>query len=161
MTSRTEEPLGIISEWEQLYRAENPRLWRALLACYGDPDVASDAVAEAFAQAIGTASAIRDRSAWVWKASFRIAAGELQRRGRLSQLEDRYSYEMTDPDLPRLIEALRRLTPSQRVVIVMHDYADRPTAEIAEVLKMKPPTIHVHLSEGRKRLRRYLEGTDV
>lgn len=36
---------------ERVYREEAPRLWRALVAYSGDPDVASDAVAEAFAQA--------------------------------------------------------------------------------------------------------------
>jgi RNA polymerase sigma-70 factor (ECF subfamily) len=161
VTLSTGDALGTVGEWERLYREENPRIWRALVACYGDPDVASDAVAEAFVQAIGSTTTIRDRAAWVWKASFRIAAGDMQRQGRLSELEDRYSYEMADPELPRLMDALRLLTPSQRTVIVMHDYADRPTAEIAEVLNMKPPTIYVHLSEGRKRLRAFLEETDA
>jgi RNA polymerase sigma-70 factor, ECF subfamily len=56
------------------------RLWRALLAYSGDAEVASDAAAEAYAQAIRRGSAINDIDAWVWRAAFRIARGELARR---------------------------------------------------------------------------------
>lgn len=148
-----------LGEWERLYRAENPRIWRALVASYGDPEVAADAASEAFVQAIGSGSTIRDPASWIWKAAFKIAAGELQRRGSLDELKHQGFYEMADPELPRLIEALRLITPSQRTVVVLHDYADRPTAEIAEILDMKLPTIHVHLSQGRKRLREILGET--
>ncbi len=148
-----------LDEWERLYRAENPRIWRALVASYGDPEVAADAAAEAFVQAIGSATTIRDAASWIWKAAFKIAAGELQRRGTLDELKHQEVYEMADPELPRLIEALRQITPSQRTVVVLHDYADRPTEEISAILDMKLPTIHVHLSQGRKRLRDILGDT--
>jgi DNA-directed RNA polymerase specialized sigma24 family protein len=69
------------SALEELYRAEGRRLWWALLAYSGDPDVASDAAAEAFAQALRRGSAVRDPRAWVWDVAFRVAAGELKRRG--------------------------------------------------------------------------------
>ena len=65
---------------EALYRQDGDRLWRALLAYDGDPDVASDAVAEAYAQLLRRGGAVRDPQAWVWRAGFRIAAGELKRR---------------------------------------------------------------------------------
>lgn len=38
---------------EGLYRAQGPRLWRALVAYSGDPEIASDAVAEASTRIIG------------------------------------------------------------------------------------------------------------
>jgi len=63
---------------ERLYREEGSRLWWALHAYSGDRDVASDALAEAFAQALARGSAIRSPSAWIWKAAFRIAAGDLK-----------------------------------------------------------------------------------
>jgi DNA-directed RNA polymerase specialized sigma24 family protein len=37
---------------ERCYRDQGEKLWRAVLLFGGDPEVASDAVAEAFAQAI-------------------------------------------------------------------------------------------------------------
>jgi DNA-directed RNA polymerase specialized sigma24 family protein len=39
-------------ELERLYREQGDRMWRAVLAFAGDPEVAKDAVAEAFAQAL-------------------------------------------------------------------------------------------------------------
>jgi DNA-directed RNA polymerase specialized sigma24 family protein len=49
---------------EQLYRDGGALLWRALVAFSGDREVASDAVAEAFAQAIGRESQLRDPQRW-------------------------------------------------------------------------------------------------
>ena len=57
-----------------VFAAEHGRLWRSLLAYAGDPEVASEAAAEAFAQAVRRGEALRDPAAWVWRAAFRIAA---------------------------------------------------------------------------------------
>jgi RNA polymerase sigma-70 factor (ECF subfamily) len=147
-------------EIEHLYREQGDRMWRALLAYAGNPDVASDALAEAFVQAIARGEGLRDPAPWIWTASFRIAAGELKRRGHVVALTDLdIPYEIADP-VPHLIEALAAISPHQRLAIVMHDYADRPTDEIARVLGVTRPTVHVHLSQGRKRLRDLLEPTD-
>jgi RNA polymerase sigma-70 factor, ECF subfamily len=146
--------------WERVYRAESPRLWRALLAYSGSPEIASDAVSEAFSQAIKRGDAIKDPAAWIWSVSFKTAAGELQRRAMSEPLGERdRGYEHSDP-MPHVFAALRRLPPRQRAVIVLHDYADRPTDEIARTLGMRRPTVHVHLSQGRKRLRRLLDEGD-
>jgi len=82
---------------EQLYRDDGARLWRALVAFSGDREVASDAVAEAFAQAIGRESQLREPQRWVWRAAFRIAAGELKDRGRFRTRDTDPSYEMEEP----------------------------------------------------------------
>src|SRR4249919_3932954 len=68
---------------ERIYRDHGPRLWRSLMAFTGDPDVASDAVAEAFAQALRRGEELRDPLAWIWRVAYRIASGELERRGSL------------------------------------------------------------------------------
>jgi RNA polymerase sigma-70 factor (ECF subfamily) len=59
-----------------------------------------------------------------------------------------------------VFEALRKLSPNQRLAVVLHDYADRTTDEIASVLGATRATVHVHLSQGRRRLRRLLEDDD-
>ncbi len=66
---------------EVLYREHGKRLWWALVAFSGDREIASDAESEAFAQALRRGDGIRDPLAWVWRAAFRIAAGELKARG--------------------------------------------------------------------------------
>src|SRR3954453_23152905 len=65
---------------EAVYRADGERLWRAIYAFAGDAEIASDAVAEAFAQAIKRGAAIRDPAAWTWRAAFRISAGAMKER---------------------------------------------------------------------------------
>jgi RNA polymerase sigma factor (sigma-70 family) len=144
---------------ERLYREDGARLWRALVAFSGDREVASDAVAEAFAQAIGRESHLRDPQRWVWRAAFRIAAGELKdRRGFRAPIADQ-SYEMEEPPAT-LVAGLARLSPKQRAALVLHYYAGYPTKEIAGIIGSSPATVRVHLSQGRKRLRRILEEPD-
>ncbi|HJP65116.1 MAG TPA: hypothetical protein VKA30_02300 [Actinomycetota bacterium] len=65
---------------EALYRQEGARLWRSVYAFTADREVTNDAVAEAFAQLLRRGQDVRKPRAWVWKAAFRIAAGELKRR---------------------------------------------------------------------------------
>jgi DNA-directed RNA polymerase specialized sigma24 family protein len=65
---------------EHLYEEEGARLWRAVYLYAADREVASDAVAEAFAQALRRGNAIRSPDRWVWRTAFRIAAAELKRR---------------------------------------------------------------------------------
>ena len=62
----------------------------------GDREVASDAVAEAFAQALRRGDAIRSPERWLWRTIFRIAAGELKQTGRHTTDRMEGSYEMND-----------------------------------------------------------------
>ena len=147
------------SSLEQIYRDQGTRMWRALFGYCGDREVADDAVAEAFAQALRRGEELRSPEAWVWQAAFRIAAGELHRRRRTPPAEEERTYDLPDP-LDHVVAALRRLPPKQRAAIVMHDYADRSTDEVARTLGITRATVHVHLSQGRRRLRRMLETED-
>ena len=100
------------SELERVYRADGPRLQRAIMLFTGDRDVADDAVAEAFAQALRRGDAIRSPLAWVWRAAFRIAAGEMkERRLSISSTESGSddAYEQIEPAF-ELIAALGKLS---------------------------------------------------
>jgi RNA polymerase sigma-70 factor (ECF subfamily) len=146
-------PVAAAGEIEAVYRQEGDRLWRALYAFAGNEDVASDAVAEAFAQALRRGSAIRDARSWVWRSAFRLAAGDLKRQSSLSRgaLPEGAIHD-AHPD-EQLLDALQGLTPQQRVVIVLHYYADCPVREIARRTGINPLAVRAHLSRGRKRLR--------
>lgn len=141
------------SDVESVYRQDGDRLWRAIYAFAGDENVASDAVAEAFAQALRRGSAIRDIQAWVWRSAFRLAAGDLKRQSRLSRgrLPDGTFHDV-HPD-EQLLAALQGLTPQQRAVIVLHYYADCPVREVARRTGINPLAVRAHLSRGRKHLR--------
>ena len=145
---------------EVLYREHGDRLWWALLAFSGDREVASDATAEAFAQALRRGDHLRDPLAWIWTAAFRIAAGELKERRRVVHAAVDSSYELPEP-AAEIAAALRRLPPQQRAAVVLHYYADRPQREIARMLGISTATVGVHLHRGRKRLRELLGDDDA
>jgi RNA polymerase sigma-70 factor (ECF subfamily) len=144
---------------ERVWIERGPTIWRSLLAFTADADVASDAMAEAFAQALGRGPAVRDHERWIWRAAFRIAAGELQTRRRAAELSTDLPYEMPESTVD-LVRALRRVSPNQRAVVVLRLYADMASSEVAQVLGISPTTVRVHLMQARRRLRRDLEEHD-
>jgi RNA polymerase sigma-70 factor (ECF subfamily) len=153
---------------EALYRQDGDRLWRALLAYAGDPDVASDAVAEAYAQLIRRGGAVRNPQAWVWRAGFRIAAGELKRRSDAATVTAGTPTERLptvghlDPGVDHdLLDALALLPAKQRAAVVLFYYADAPIREIADRTGMSQLSVRVNLNRGRQRLKQILgEGDD-
>jgi RNA polymerase sigma-70 factor (ECF subfamily) len=152
------ETTAAVDDIEALYRQDGDRLWWAVLAWAGDQEVASDAVAEAYAQALRRGTELRDPGAWVWRVAFRIAAAELQRRRRSVPLEEA-AYEMPEP--PEIFAALSQLSDRQRAAVVLHHYAGYRLREIAEILGTQKATVGVHLTRGRRRLRQILEEEDA
>lgn len=138
-----------------LYRTQGPRLWRALVAYSGDPEIASDAVAEAFAQALRRGDALNEPERWIWKVAFRVAAGALKTRSTAT-VSDPGSYEMPEDALV-MTSLLRTLPTKQRATLVLHYYVDMPNTEIAKTLGISSATVRVHLSQGRRRLKQLLE----
>jgi RNA polymerase sigma-70 factor, ECF subfamily len=147
------------ADLERLFQKDGARIWRALVAYSGDREVASDALAEAFAQALARADAIRSPERWVWRAAFRIAAGELEKRRRAHPASATSVYDMPEPPHD-LIAALAKLSPNQRKALILRYYAEYPTHDVARILGSSTATVRVHLSQGRRRLRRLLEDHD-
>jgi RNA polymerase sigma-70 factor (ECF subfamily) len=148
---------------EHLYREEGGRLWRAILAYSGDREVANDSVAEAFAQALRRGDAIRRPGAWVWRAAFRIAAGEMAGRARFAQVNPAGSAPDTDPfedPSGTLMIALRKLSPMQRGSLILHYYGGYKAREVARILGSSSAAVRVHLSRGRRRLKELI-GDDI
>lgn len=148
----------IEQELARLYREESARLWRAVYVYAGDREVANDAVAEAFAQYARRREHIRSPAAWVWRAAFRIAAGELQRRSRSLPPSDEMAYEM--PDRLPIFEALATLSPRQRACLILRHHFGYRGTEIASILDISAATVRVHLLQARRRLRTLLEDDD-
>ena len=144
---------------EEVFVDQHARLWRSVVLWSGSTDVASDAVAEAFAQLLARGDAVRDPAAWVWKAAFRIAAGELARARRTPAVE----VAPDAPDVEGLIDvvnALRHLSERQRAAVVLADFAGYPHADIARILGSSTSAVGVHVHRGRRKLRSLLEVND-
>ena len=145
---------------EAVFREQGDRMWRTLRLATGNSDVASEAVAEAFAQLIARGSDIRDPAAWAWRSAFSIAAGEMKRRGR-----DRPLPEDLPARAPELLvdleRALRTLSHHQRVSILLADYAGWSHSEIARIIHSTPAAVAVHVHRARRRLKGILEVHDA
>ncbi|MEP6665554.1 MAG: sigma-70 family RNA polymerase sigma factor [Nocardioidaceae bacterium] len=144
---------------ERSYRTHSHKLWRALLLFSGDPDVASDAVAEAFAQALRRGAEVQDVDRWVWRAAFQIARGDLQRRSNHEPILDDVAVDVPTETID-LIRALATLSPKQSGAIVLHHYAGYSNRETAQILGSTTAAVGVHLERGRKRLRQLLGDDD-
>ena len=135
-------------------------MWRAVLAFSGDPEVASDAVAEAFAQVLRRGEAVQDPERWVWRAAFRIASGELKERRKRLVAETIGTYEMEEPARD-LVIALSQLSEKQRAAVVLHDAAGYRASEVARIVGSTEAAVRVHVMRGRRRLRDLLTDDDA
>jgi len=140
---------------EAVYRADANRLWRAIYAFAGDAEIASDAVAEAYAQLLHRGSAVRDPAAWTWRTAFRISAGALKARRAwdVPDVNGQHVDSYADPDL---LAALRQLPDAQRAAVILFYYADLPIREVAARLGTNSLAVRANLSRGRRRLRHLL-----
>ncbi len=148
------------SDIEALYRADADRLWRAVYAFAGDPEIASDAVAEAYAQVLRRGSVVRDPAAWVWRTAFQISRGALKAR-RLDATMSAPSVDHADAYVDQdLMNAVRQLPEGQRAAVILFYYADLPIRQIADRLGTNSLAVRANLSRGRRRLRDLLGDHD-
>jgi RNA polymerase sigma-70 factor (ECF subfamily) len=169
------------SRREVLSRAlveEGDRLYALALRTTRDPDLAADAVQEAFASALEKAEGFRGEArigTWLHRIVFNKSIDLLRRRRRDEPLPDEDPDELTAEDdrLARarswarppddvllgveakaaLERALGELTPLQRAVFELKETEGRPTAEVAEILGLSPGAVRVHLHRARLKLR--------
>lgn len=144
------------------YEAVHGRLWRAVLAYSGSRQITDDAVAEAWAQVLRRGAEVTDPAAWAWRAAFRIASGELQRRAAdvgTTPVPD-VGVELPEPALD-LLAALQHLSQQQRWCVVLCDLAGHSAVDAARLLGTSSATVRVQRLRARRRLRDLLEVDDA
>lgn len=162
---------------------EGDRLYALAFRVTRDPELAKDAVQEAFASALVHVDAFRGDarlSTWLHRIVYNKSIDLLRRRRREEPLSDEQAAELTAEDMQlghgpswarppdellraqetraALEQALGRLTPLQRAVFELKEAEGRPTAEVSDILGMAEPTVRVHLHRARLRLRDLLAG---
>lgn len=133
------------------YRSVHLRLWKALHAFTGDAELASDAEAEAFAQALRRGDAVEDVEAWVWRSAFRIASGLLASRS-----SDRTAVEgvaSPTPSMSEFFALLGGLSQQQRACVALRYVGEYTSVEIGELLGTSAGTVRVQLSRAHTVLR--------
>jgi RNA polymerase sigma-70 factor (ECF subfamily) len=169
------------SRREVLSRAlveEGDRLYALALRTTRDPDLAADAVQEAFASALEKAEGFRGESrvgTWLHRIVFNKSIDLLRRRRRYEPLPEEDPDELTPEDdrlahaaswarppddvllgveaKTALERALEGLTPLQRAVFELRENEGRPTGEVADILELTPGSVRVHLHRARLKLR--------
>ncbi len=139
---------------EAFYRREHLKLWRSLLGYVGDPDLASEAESEALTQALSRGDEIDDPSAWIWRTSFRVAAGLLKARGqRARPMAEPPSPSVLDAPVADVVAMLHELPEQQRAIVALRHVAGLRPAEIADVLETTPGNVRVQLHHAHRTLR--------
>jgi RNA polymerase sigma-70 factor (ECF subfamily) len=160
---------------------DGDRLYRLALRVTRDPDLAADAVQEAFASALQGVGEFRGEAGlgtWLHRIVYTKSIDLLRRRARETPLPEEESSEIGPEDLRlghgpawnrppddilfdtetrrALEEAVTTLTPLQRAVFELREMEGRSTEEAAEILGLEPGTVRVHLHRARLRLRNRL-----
>jgi RNA polymerase sigma-70 factor (ECF subfamily) len=139
---------------------------RAVIAVTGDPQLAEDQVAEAFARAWRSWPKVSRHpapQAWVVRAALNTGASWWRRSRREQALAD-HDLPATMPPVgtgleASLLSALRQLPGRQREVIALRIFLDLDTDTIARQLGIGTGTVRVHLSRAVAALRHQLTVT--
>ena len=151
-------------DFAEFYRGAKDDCLFAVLVSVGDRDTAQDLVAEAFARAWASWSAISRHpapAAWVVRTALNAGVSRWRRRRRevavpdLALVADRPAAgEAADGCVdPRLMAALLRLPARQRQVVALRLFLDLDTECTARVLGIAPGTVQAHLGRAMASLR--------
>lgn len=148
-----------IGDIERVYSSRCRGFSRALLAT-GDVEAASDAVHDAFAQAIASREQIplAFLERWIWRTAIRKATRSSRRARRLvgSEYLDRLVSAEELPD-ERVRSAVAALPPRRRLVVFLRYWAELDYAEVAELLGISAGTVAATLAAAHASLRTPIE----
>jgi RNA polymerase sigma factor (sigma-70 family) len=133
---------SVVADLEVVYREQRLPLVRLGYLLSGSHDAAEDAVQTAFASAQAHWARVEDPVAYLRRAVVNQVKGE-QRRvlRRAARVVPRDPEVDLPPEVDETWTALRRLTPHQRTVVVLHYYADLPLVEIADLVGRPAATV--------------------
>ena len=150
-----------LQEFARFYESEFPLVYRACFAMTQDPEAATDAAQEAFSRAYSRWKRLRTKDwkgGWVMTTAMNISRRQLRHEDVQTTPVD--EMQPAEPASTRvdILNALRTLPPRRRQAIVLHYLTDLPVASVAELMDLSEGTVKAHLMQGRKHLKRILDG---
>ena len=143
-------------KFDELYRTSRDRLVVQIASVTGDPSEARDFVQEAFIRAWTKWDQIGDYDdpeGWVRRVAFRLAVGRWRQARRLLL---RATVHQDNVELPGeqqgLVDALQRLSSSERRAIVLHHIVGLSVDDVADELSAPVGTVKSWLARGRAHL---------
>lgn len=148
---------GDADAFGEIFRRHRDRMWAVAVGTVRDPELAADAVQDAFLNAFRRAGSFRGDSAvttWLHRITVNACLDRLRRRRPTSDIDD---HEPVEPrDRHRSVEvrldvreALARIPEGQRLALVLVDMEGLSVAEAAEILDVAPGTVKSRCSRGR------------
>jgi len=155
----------------ELFRRHRDRMWGVALRTTNDPELAADAVQDAFLSAYRRADSFGGRSAvttWLHRIVVNACLDRLRRRRPESELPDEHSAVLTERHDRQgqvetcldVQEALSALPEAQRLAVVLVDMHGYSIAEAAQMLGVAEGTVKSRCHRGRKALVPLLDGRD-
>jgi RNA polymerase sigma-70 factor (ECF subfamily) len=146
--------------FERFYLRAWHTVYRALVVAIGDADLAREAVDEAMVRAYERwrpVSTMANREGWVYRVASNWATSRLRRR-KLLLRHPPVAMVGHDPEIadPRVLEAVRRLAPRHRDVVVARYLLDLSEAATAEALGIPVGTVKSRLSRALAQLKEVL-----
>ena len=142
----------------QVFAASYRKLVVQLYGIVGNASEAEDLVQEAFVRAYAAGprfTRVDNPEAWLRTTAVNLYRTRWRKMRNFARIKHRLA---EPPDLPgidaniEVVDALRRLPENQRVVLVLHYFADRQVNQIAEELGIAEGTVKSRLSRGRDAL---------
>lgn len=165
------EDMANSDEFEKFFEAGRTRLLQALYLCVGDWQEAEDLTQEAFVRVWerwDRVKSLEDPSGYLYRVAFngyrswrRRASRAARRAFAGNQLRSQEGDQIGIVEArDQIIRALRALPARQRAAVVLLDYLDYSSEEVAKILGVQPATVRVLGSQGRQALRTRLKEPD-
>jgi RNA polymerase sigma factor (sigma-70 family) len=158
------EPLARAFDAQAVYEAEYADLVRLARSLVDRREQAEEIVQEAFVRALGRWSRLDNPGGYLRTAVVNGCRNELRRRAVRRRRDRVAATTPTTADVTgahgeadALLRALAGLAPRRRIALVLRFYLDRPEAEIAELLGVRPATVRSLTSRGLADLRKVVE----
>ena len=159
--------------YEILYKANVGKVYALCLRLCGQRELAEDLTQESFIRAWQKLASFRGDSkfsSWLFRLSSNVVIGHLRKHSKwqVDSLEEEDSYETIEwqqtPCVDRpfglhreIDTALRCLSDTARVVLIMHEYLGYQHNEISDITGMAVGTSKTHLHRARKTLKAQAE----
>jgi RNA polymerase sigma-70 factor, ECF subfamily len=153
---------GGLATLGEIYEERYHRFLRLAEAITGDPELARDAVQDAFARLIKRRPEFRGEGSldgWVWRTVVNTALNARRdRQPTQAVLDDSIAAaENGRPPNAGVRALLASLPERQRLVLFLRYYADLDYRAIAETLEIQPGTVGATLNQAHAAIRRLLE----
>ncbi|MDO5711593.1 MAG: RNA polymerase sigma factor SigM [Micrococcales bacterium] len=147
----------------ELFRRHRDRMWAVAIRTTNDPELAADAVQDAFLSAFRRAETFRGQSAvttWLHRIVVNACLDRLRRRKPTSDLPEDHDAVIADRrDHHASVEtrldvqaALATLPEGQRLALILVDMHGLSVAETAKILDVAEGTVKSRCSRGRSAL---------